>query len=241
MSRSNSQTEKQKGPAIDEQAASSQNGIENASEPLMLALPKGRLMESTLGLFAKAGISVPTQDAGRKLIIESEDNSLNYIMARTSDVATYVEYGAADIGVCGLNALRESARNVFEPLLLPIGHCRLSLCGFPDSLNTPLRYATYPRVATSYPKQTAEFFQSQGINAEIIYLKGSVELSPLVGLADMIVDIVETGSTLHANGLVEIQPIMHSQAVLIVNRAANRLKATSIEKLLSSLESVINS
>ena len=205
----------------------------------MVALPKGRMAEQAVDLMARAGISGPRDDMGRKLVIESVDGSLRYIMAKPSDVPTYVEYGAADVGICGLDTLREGGRKVYEPLLLPFGHCHLSLCGPADRPDTPLRYESQPRVATKYPDLTIDFFRERGVNAEIIALNGSVELGPLVGLADLIVDLVETGGTLRANGLVEIRQLMHSQAVLIVNRASYRLKADMIRSMVAALRQAI--
>lgn len=207
----------------------------------MIALPKGRMATQAIDLLTAAGIPTPNDDVGRKLVIEaaSDDETLRYILAKPSDVPTYVEYGAADMGVCGLDTLRESGRNVYEPLLLPFGHCHLSLCAPDERPNTPLRYESMPRVATKYPNLTTDFFRQRGVNAEIIALHGSVELGPLVGLADLIVDLVETGGTLRANGLVEIRTIMKSQAALIVNRAAYRLKAAAIDSLIERLRRVI--
>lgn len=213
----------------------------------MVALPKGRMAAQTLALLEAAGIPVPRGDTGRKLIIDGVaqngtdgEYALRYIMAKPSDTPTYVEYGAADIGICGLDTLRESGRNVYEPLLLPFAHCHLSLCAPADRPTTPLRYESQPRVATKYPNLTADFFRARGVNAEIIALNGSVELGPLVGLADLIVDLVETGSTLRANGLVEIRTLMESQAVLIVNRAAYRLKSDAINDVIGRLRTAIH-
>lgn len=182
---------------------------------------------------------MPNGDFGRKLVITSADGALRYIMAKPTDVPTFVEYGAADMGVCGLETLRESGRNVYEPLLLPFGHCRLSLISPTDRPDTPLRYESQPRVGTKYPRLTMAFFRERGVNAEIIALNGSIELAPLVGLADLIVDIIETGNTMRANGLAELRVIMHSQAVLIVNRAAYRLKADLIQQVLTALRAVL--
>jgi ATP phosphoribosyltransferase len=209
------------------------------SEEMLVALPKGRMADQAVELMASAGISQPRGDMGRKLVIPSEDGKLRYIMAKPSDVPTYVEYGAADIGICGLDTLREGGRKVYEPLLLPFGHCHLSLCGPADRSYTPLRYERQPRVATKYPNLTIDFFRERGVNAEIIALNGSVELGPLVDLADLIVDLVETGSTLRANGLIEIRQLMQSQAVLIVNRASFRLKADQIRSVIVSLRQAI--
>ena len=208
------------------------------NEQVTVALPKGRLMEQAAAFFEKAGIATP-KTKGRQLILESDDQRLRYIMARSSDVATYVEYGVADVGISGLEKLRESGRNVYEPLMLPFGKCRLSLCGPVDRPDVPLRYMSQPSVATTFPKLTAQFFREQGINAEIIPLGGSVELAPLVGLADLIVDIVETGSTLHANGLTEIETIMDIQPVFIVNRVAQHCKTEIIQGMIDKLRDLI--
>jgi ATP phosphoribosyltransferase len=219
---------------------SQRNGTSSAQdETLLVAMPKGRMAKLGFALFDQAGISIPEAESGRKLIVDSWDRRLRYVLAKPTDVPTYVEYGAADLGICGLDTLRESRRNVYEPLLLPFGYCHLSLCTLADRPETPLRYESQPRVATKYPQLTMEFFRARGVNAEIIPLNGSVELGPLVGLADLIVDIVETGNTLHANGLVEIRTLLESQAVLIVNRAAYRLKANAVQDLMSKLRAAI--
>ncbi len=214
--------------------------VDNQTQTLTIALAKGRLTEQTLIWLDRAGLPKPVDDAGRKLVISSADGSMRFIMAKPSDVPIYVEYGAADLGICGLDVLREGARSVYEPLLLPFGHCRLSLAGPADRPDIPLRYDSQPRVATTFPRLTAEFFRTRGINAEIISLKGSVELGPLVGLADLIVDLVDTGSTLRANGLVELRVIMHSQAILISNRAAYRLKSEAVQQVIRSLRTAID-
>lgn len=206
---------------------------------LTVALAKGRLTDQTLTWLARAELPLPAGDPGRRLVLESADGSIRYIMAKPADVPIYVEYGAADLGVCGLDILREGGRRVYEPLLLPFGHCRLSLAGPKGRLASPLRYDSQPRVATTFPRLTAEFFRARSINAEIIALKGSVELGPLVGLADLIVDLVDTGNTLRENGLVELRVIMYSQAVLIANRAAYRLKSEPIQHVIRSLRSAI--
>ncbi len=213
--------------------------ITNSPAPLLIALPKGRLAEKSLDLLASAGLSIPDGETGRKLILESQDASINYILAKPWDVPTYVEYGAADMGICGLDVLRESGRDVYEPLLLPYGHCRLSVAGPVDRPDTPMRYESQPRVATKFPRLTAQFFQKRGINAEIIALSGSVELGPLTRLADLIVDLVETGDTLRANGLAEFRTILEIQAVLIVNRAAYRTKSAQVQAVIRALRGVI--
>lgn len=206
---------------------------------LTLALPKGRLADQSIRLMAAAGLPQPGRNAGRRLVLASDDGQMRFILAKPVDVPTYVEYGAADVGVCGLDTLRESRRYVYEPLLLPFGHCRLSLAAPVTRPDLPLRYESQPRVATKYPNLTADFFRARGVNAEIIALNGSVELGPLVGLADLIVDLVETGDTLRENGLTEIRTIMHSQAVLIVNRAAYHLKAAAVHNLIDALRTAV--
>jgi ATP phosphoribosyltransferase len=183
------------------QSSTKRRAAQPVQTPLTIALPKGRLADETLALMAAAGLSLPEEDTGRKLILPSGDGTLNFILAKPSDVPTMVEYGAASIGVCGLDTLRESRRNVYEPLLLPFGYCRLCVAGMADRAEAPLRYESQPRIATKYPRITGEYFRARGVNAEIIQLNGSVELAPLVGLADLIVDLVETGNTLRANGL----------------------------------------
>ena len=213
---------------------------------VVVALPKGRLTGDVRDLFARAGLPAPPADFGRRLVVDAPDGDpaaqparLRFMLAKPADVPTYVEYGAADLGVCGLDSLRESGRDVYEPLLLPFGRCRLSLAGPETRPDTPLRYASQPRVATRYPRLAGEFFRSRGVNAEIIELSGSVELGPLVGLADLIVDLVESGGTLRANGLAELRVIMQVQAVLIANRAAYRLKAAAIQPMLACLRAAI--
>jgi ATP phosphoribosyltransferase len=209
-------------------------GAPRATAPLVVALPKGRLTDETLALFARAGLPVP-EEFGRRLVVDSADGSLRFLLAKPVDVPTYVEYGAADLGICGLDVLREHPHDVYEPLLLPFGFCRLSLAGPANRPDTPLRYESQPRVVSKYPNLAAHFFRERGVNAEIIELSGSVELGPLVGLADLIVDLVESGSTLRANGLTELRTILQSQAVLIANRAAWRLRAQRIQPLIAQL------
>jgi ATP phosphoribosyltransferase len=208
------------------------------ADTLVIALPKGRDTDAILAHFEQAGIPLPSDNASRKLVLESKDRSFRYIMAKPTDVPTFVEYGAADMGVCGLDVLRESGRDVYEPLLLPIGHCRLSLAGPANRPDTPLRYESQMRVGTKYPNLTADFFRQRGVNAEIIKLNGSVELAPLVGLADLIVDLVETGNTLRANGLTEFRTLLHSQEVLIANRASYRLKSVAIQRVIDALRQI---
>jgi len=162
---------------------------------------------------------------------------MRFLLAKSADVPVYVEYGAADIGIVGEDALRESGRDVYAPLQLNFGHCRLVLAGAPSQAGRDLRQVSHIRVASKYPKLAGDYFRQHGISAEIIPLTGSVELAPCVGLADLIVDVVQTGRTLLENGLVELDVLMSCQATTIVNRVAHRLRLQEIRSLLSDLDS----
>ncbi len=201
-----------------------------------MALPKGRLLTDALGFLARAGYEFSDGvERSRRLLILDRTGRLEIVLVKPRDVPVFVEYGATDLGIVGTDVLREVERDVYEPLLLPFGYCRLSVAALADRPDTPLRLEPSPRVATSYPNLTQRFFQQRGISPEIILLSGSVELSPLVGLADLLVDMVETGRTLRENGLVELRTIMHSQAALIANRAAYTLKAEAMTALIGDL------
>jgi ATP phosphoribosyltransferase len=211
---------------------------------LTLALPKGRLTDDALVWLERAGWPLPVADNGRRLVLpgvtrDGADASLSYIMAKPMDVPVFVEQGAADLGIAGLDVLRERGADVFEPLRLPFGFCRLSVAAPAARPDRPLRLETNPRVATKYPRLTEAFFRQRGVSAELIVLSGSVELAPLVDLADLIVDMVETGGTLAANGLIERRTILESQAVLIVNRASYRLHTAQIDRLIAAMQKVV--
>jgi len=210
--------------------------------PLTIALPKGRLAEGALDFLARSGYAVPEiRDNGRRLVLDGADNRLRFIMAKPADVPVFVEYGAADLGIVGLDVVREAERDVYEPLQLPFGYCRLVVAGKTDRPDRPLRLERSPRVATKFPRLTEAFFRRRGLAPEIIVMSGSVELAPLVGLADLIVDLVQTGTTLQANGLTELRVILESQAVLIANRASYRLRAAEIRELIDALAANIMS
>lgn len=210
------------------------------AEPLIVALPKGRLTDDALVFLSRAGYALPANgENGRKLVLDGADGRLRYILVKPSDVPVFVEYGAADIGVVGLDVLRESERDVYEPLRLPFGHCRLVVAGKANRPDLPLRLERSPRVATKFPHLTETFFRKRGIAAELILMSGSVELAPLVGLADLIVDLVQTGTTLRENGLVELRTILESQGVLVANRASYRLRAGEVRELIDALAGVI--
>lgn len=206
---------------------------------LVVALPKGRLLDEATQYLEKAGYGVQTDGNGRRLVLHSAAAQVSYVLAKPADVPVYVEYGAADLGIVGLDVLRESQRDLFEPLRLPIGYCRLVVAGPADRSDRPLRLEPYPRVATKFPRLTEAFFRSRGVSAEIIELSGSVELAPLVNLADLIVDLVQTGNTLRENGLVELRTILQSQGVLIANRASWRLKARTVLHFVTALDQAV--
>lgn len=213
-------------------------------EHLTIALPKGRMQHQALALLHTIGYVRDTTadidgDAARRLLIPAAGGRVSYLLAKPGDVPVYVEYGVADLGIVGEDVLRESGRDVYEPLRLPFGHCHLAVAGRADRPARPLRLEPNLRIATKYPNLTRDYFHGRGISAEIIALSGSVELAPLVGLADLIVDLVETGSTLKANGLVELRTILHVQACLIANRASYRLKAEAMQTFVDQLRRAI--
>lgn len=207
--------------------------------PLTVAMPKGRLLEPAAELFRQMGWRCDLGNGSRQLVITEpntrHDSPLQFLLVKPADVPVYVEYGAADLGIVGQDVLWESERDVYEPLLLGFGQCRLVVAGKPAQKGRSLRLATGLRVATKYPRMARAFFRQQGLSAEIIPLTGSIELAPLVELADLIVDVVETGRTLRENGLVELEEIAACQAMLIVNRVSYRLRLAEIRQLLSDL------
>src|SRR5207237_4928481 len=152
------------------------------------------------------------------------------------DGVTCVEHGAADVGIVGEDVLYESGVDVLEPLTLPFGHCRIVVAGAPERHSANLRLATNLRVATKYPRLTRDYFARRGLSAELIALSGSVELGPAIGLADLLVDVVDTGRTLRENGLVQIETILRCSACVIVNRASQVVKSESVNTLVEEIE-----
>ena len=207
---------------------------------LTIAISKGRLQDETLDLFNRSGISLP-DDAleSRRLQIVDSTGRFSFIFVKPADVPVYVEYGIADAGVCGRDVMMESSADVHEPLDLGFGRCKLVVAGRADSATRGYNPMVTVRVATKYPRVTAEYFQQRGVPVELIVLSGSVELAPLLGLAQHIVDLVETGRTLRDNGLVVVDTIAESSARLIVNRASYHLKRGSIAALVDSLRSQV--
>lgn len=205
---------------------------------LTLALSKGRILDQTLPLLATVGI-VPAEDPAhsRRLILPTSREDLTLVIVRAADVPTYVQYGAADLGVAGKDVLLEHGGNgLYEPLDLGIARCRLMVAGFAGAARDPRRRL---RVATKYVNVTRRYFASQGRQAEVIKLYGSMELAPLVGLADCIVDVVDTGSTLRANGLAPWATIAEISARLIVNKAAMKMKHAAVRALTDILEGLL--
>lgn len=204
---------------------------------LTFALGKGRLASRTMELFEKIGVSceeMKDKDS-RKLIFVNEKQKLKFFLAKGPDVPTYVEYGAADIGVVGKDTIMEENRRVYEVLDLGYGKCRMCVCG-PNSAGELLKHHEMIRVATKYPNIAKEYFYNKKHQTvDIIKLNGSVELGPIVGLSDVIVDIVETGSTLKENGLNVLEEICPLSARMIVNQVSMQMEAERIKRLISKL------
>ena len=202
---------------------------------LKVAMPKGRIYKQAAAMLRDAGMAVPEdEEESRKLIIDIPEAKLQFIMAKPVDVPTYVEYGAADIGIVGKDVLMEENRDVYELLDLGIARCRMSVIGLAD-----WKPVLHPRVATKYPNVASQFFRERGQQVEIIKLNGSIELAPLIGLADRIVDMVETGKTLRENGLVEIEEMFSITSRLIANRVSYRMKYDAIQQFSDRLQSQI--
>lgn len=210
------------------------------SKTLRIALSKGRIFDETLPLFEAAGLR-PLEDPGksRKLIIDSSESDVEFLIVRASDVPTYVQHGGADMGVVGKDVLLEhGGEGVIEPLDLGIARCKLMVAGFPDmDLNATSRF----RVATKFTECARRHFALKGRQVEIIKLYGSMELAPLVGLSDLIVDVVDTGSTLAANGLVPLEHISDISSRLIVNRASMKIRHARISEILEKLSGALDS
>lgn len=206
------------------------------NKPLTLALPKGRLLAPALGMLRSMGLDGVEADS-RKLIFADERRGLRFLILKPADIPTYVEYGAADLGIVGKDILLEQEPDVYEPLDLGFGFCRLVVAE-PQALwerDDPSKWS-WVRVATKYPTLTERYFSERGIQVEMIRLDGSIELAPLVGLADRIVDLVQSGETLRANGLVEVAEIMRSTARLIVNRASLKTEYFPVSQLIEQMK-----
>ena len=208
---------------------------------ITFALPKGRIMKDSMKLFEQIGITCPEMAGdSRKLVFENKDQGFRFMAVRATDVPTYVEYGCADIGVVGKDTLLEQEKDLYELLDLKFGYCRLVVAE-PKELkeqDDPGNWSNI-RVATKYPNVTEKYFASRGVQVELIKLYGSIELAPLVGLSERIVDLVSTGATMRENGMVEVETIAEITTRLIVNRASLKTKHRKITKIVDDLEKII--
>ena len=204
-------------------------------KPLVIAVPKGRILDALGPLLDKAGIdAAPLRATDRRLVRRSAEGPLAWVFLKPDDVPTYVEYGAADLGISGRDTLLEKRHDLYTPVDLGIGRCRLCVAA-PRGKPLP----DVPRVATKYPRITADHFARRGVQAEVIAVHGSVELAPLVGLAHAIVDIVETGTTLRENDMEVLETVAEVSTLLIANRASYKLRAAAIRPLVELLRGVV--
>ncbi len=213
------------------------------AKPLTIALSKGRILSQTLPLLAAAGLN-PAEDVQktRKLMVsgDADGQEIRFLIIRAADVCTYVEQGAADLGIAGRDSLLEYRPRVYEPLNLNIGRCRLCVCGPEALVNAgPPERGSRIRVATKYDHLATEYFLSRGVQAEIIHLYGSMELAPLVGMAERIVDLVETGGTLKANGLIEETTLFDISSRLIANPASFATRRQQIQPIIGRLRQAV--
>ena len=203
---------------------------------LTIALAKGRLQDETLARLAEGGVRVAREELeSRKLLVADESGRFNLLLVKPADVPVYVEYGVADAGVCGSDVLAEHRADVHEPLDLGFGRCRLAVAA-PAGESADYGHVATLRVATKYPHVAGEYFRHRGVPVEIVVLSGSVELAPITGLAERIVDLVETGRTLAENGLSVTDVIAEVSARLVVNRASYQLKRAEVAALVALLE-----
>lgn len=205
---------------------------------LTIALPKGKLFAPTVSLLAKAGLNtLDLSDESRTLVFEDSQNRVRFIICRSTDIPTYVEYGAADLGIVGKDSIVEAGKNLYELVDLKYGYCRFVIAA--PSKDVP-QEGEYPwkqglRVATKFPAIAREYLQKKGFQGEIIKLHGNVELAPRVGLSEVIVDLVSTGKTLRENDLSALDTISEATARLVVNRASYRLKSREINELVNKI------
>jgi ATP phosphoribosyltransferase len=212
---------------------------QTGNDQLILALSKGRIFEDTLPLLEAAGITVlENPESSRKLILPTNDPGVRVLIVRASDVPTYVQHGAADFGVAGKDVLLEhGGEGLYQPIDLNIAVCRMTVAvnaGF--DYETAVRQGARLRVATKFVHTAREHFANKGVHVDLIKLYGSMELAPLVGLSDAIVDVVSTGGTLRANNLVEVEKIMDISSRLVVNQAALKLKRERLQPILDAFE-----
>jgi ATP phosphoribosyltransferase len=206
---------------------------------ITIALAKGRLADKAIKLLEGIGIDCSEiKESSRKLILHSSNRDVRFIMVKPSDVPTYVEHGVADIGIAGKDTLLEEGKSLYEMLDLEFGKCRLVVAGFPEKKELLITH-THTRVATKYPNIARSYFSKRGETIEIIKLNGSVELGPLIGLSDVIVDIVESGRTLAENGLVILEEICPVSARLVVNRVSLKTKSREIRGIIDGIQELL--
>lgn len=214
----------------------------NDMEYLTIALPKGKLFQPSADILAEIGYTAEgLSEKSRKLVIVNEEKKIKFIITKTADLPTYVEYGAADIGIIGKDILLEEGKDVYELLDLKYGFCRLMVAVPQALLQEKLSDYAHMRVATKFPHVAERFFNSKGIQMEFIKLNGSIELGPMVGLAEIIVDIVETGRTLKENNLIEIAQITNATARFIANRVSFKMKFDRINQMVEDLRVIVES
>ncbi|HEX3011591.1 MAG TPA: ATP phosphoribosyltransferase [Syntrophomonadaceae bacterium] len=209
------------------------------NEYLTLALSKGTLLKPTVDLLQKAGLPTEGLDEdSRSMVFTYKNSNIKYIMCRPTDVPAYVEYGAADLGIVGKDVIAEQGKDVFEMVDLKYGYCRFVVAVPEQMKDYSVKDLNYKRVATKFPTVAERFFRSQGLQVDVITLHGNIELAPLMGLSDMIVDIVSTGRTLKENNLVELIKIMDSTTRLISNRVSYRIKYEQIQPLIEKMQTI---
>ncbi len=206
--------------------------------PVILAMPKGRIMDEASAVFARAGYDLAALKSGSRKLIH-ECGPLRVLVLRSSDIATYVAHGAADIGIAGSDVLDEEARELYEPLDLGIGRCRMIVAERADA-RVDERAQAHIRVATKYPRTTRAYLHRRGLTAEVIKLSGAIELGPLTGLCERIVDITQTGETLRQNGLIEVDTVAEVSSRLVVNPARLKLDGDRLGALIDALEHAVH-
>lgn len=206
---------------------------------ITFALAKGRLAEKTFDLLEQMGVDCSEpRNPGRQLVLWDKVNNIRFILVKPSDVPTYVDHGVADLGVVGKDTLLEAGRELYEVLDLAFGRCKLCIAGYSTPQTMSVGRATF-RVATKYPRIARSYYESKGQTIEIIELHGSVELGPVIGLSDVILDIVESGSTLRANGLSVLEDVCDVSARLVVNRAAMKTKRERIRQIIDGMATLV--
>ena len=208
------------------------------TRPIVLALPKGRILDEAAQVFARAGYDLsPVFGDNRKLVHDC--GAVRVLVLRNSDIATYVAHGAADVGIAGSDVLDEEGRELYEPLDLGIGKCRMIVAERADA-RVDERTQAHIRVATKYPKTTRAYLVERGLTAEVIKLSGAIELGPLTGLCERIVDITQTGETLRQNGLVEVDTVAQVSSRLVVNPARLKLDGDRLGAMIDALERAVH-